>query len=124
MKLCMSLIADWLSRYNCKCAIRDNSPAISAVKWIVEAPIRNDTVYVCRKDDFISPVPAEDAATVVIFRTSTILVYDCTAEEVMNEISDAMEFYRQWEERLSDLVSQEDSLQRMSVSFSWWRRRR
>lgn len=103
MYLSMWIFAEWLKDFQPVIQIRENTMTINTVRLSSPGTHRNDhTLYIGRSKDL-----SEDPGNAVFcaHRNDRILLPDCSVEEVLNKVLEAMEFYSRWNTEMLELIS-------------------
>lgn len=90
--------------------VKDGSPTIKGVRWIVSKDLNPDMVYIGNEAEFFAGI---DGNTIIVHRNDMILVQNAEPQEVFNEVSSIVEMYQRWDEALEACVSKPNGLTEM-----------
>ena len=114
MKLSMSLIAKYLSRYRMETHIQDDEMQIRGVRFLSDPrlSLSPEYVYLGHAGNYFSD-ERYTGACLIVNSHSRILCYDCDYEELLNDLIAAFEFYNDWERKLWQLASRNAPMQKI-----------
>lgn len=90
--------------------VKDGSPTIQSVRWIVSKDLNPDMVYIGSEEEFFADI---EGNTIIVHRNDMILVQNAEPEEVLNEVSSIMEMYQKWDAALENCQSKPNGLTEM-----------
>lgn len=90
--------------------VKDGSPTIQGVRWIVSKDLNPDMVYIGEEEEFFADI---EGNTIIVHRNDMILVQNAEPGEVFNEVSSIMELYQNWDAALEDCYSKPNGLTEM-----------
>lgn len=99
--------------------IKDGSPTIEGLRWIVSRDLNSDTVYIGSESEFFA---SSENNALIVHRNDMILVHNADPEEVFNDVSTIVDTYQKWDARLTECASRSDGLTQMLAESSFFLR--
>lgn len=90
--------------------VKDGSPTIESIRWLVSKDLNPDMAYIGNEKEFFAGV---EGNTIVVHRNDMILVHNADPEEVFNEVSSIMEMYQKWDVSLEECAAKPNGLTEM-----------
>ena len=90
--------------------IKDGSPTIEKIRWIVSRDLNPSTIYIGSEADFFADAREN---TLIVHRNDMILIHHADPEEVFNDVSGIVEMYQKWELALKECLSLPNGLTEM-----------
>ncbi len=114
MKLSMWILAERFSSYHIRYEISDGSADISGVRFFSEelSELSSDHVYVGKCSDVFSDPEYKDTI-LLVHGYDLMFIEDQSAEEVLNQVLSAFDYYNRWENSLWAAAGTEHPVQSM-----------
>lgn len=90
--------------------VKEGTPTIKGVRWIVSKDLNPDMVYIGNEEEFFAGIAGN---TIIVHRNDMILVQNAEPQEVFNEVSSIMEMYQRWDEELETCGARPNGLTEM-----------
>ncbi len=97
--------------------IKDGSPTIEGIRWIVSRDLNSDTVYIGSESEFFA---SSEDNTIIVHRNDMILVHNAVPEEVFNDVSSIVDAYQKWDMQLTECSFHSDGLTQMLAESSFF----
>lgn len=103
MKLSMSLLKNYLSRYTMECEIEDDRLELRGVRFLSDQrlSLSSEYIYIGKADQYFSDNRYAGACLIASGK-SRILCLNCDYEELLNDLMSAFEYYNNWEQSLRE----------------------
>ena len=113
MKLCMSILADCLSRYSPHLMIQDGLHDIEGIRFYADGlpECHPDYVYIGRASDVFEDIDYTES--VLMASGHDMIIVDESLETVVNEVLIAFDTFSKWEASLWEAVASDSGLQGM-----------
>lgn len=114
MKLSMWILADWLKEYDMRPRIQDGHTNISGIRFLSgrNKDFAQDQVYIGKAEDLFDD-PLYRSSIVLAHERDLILIDNADAEDIINEVLTAIDYYNNWEAQLWEAISSDNSFQQM-----------
>ena len=96
--------------------IKNGSPTIENVRWIIPRDLNPNSVYIGSAGEFFD---SSENDTLIVHRYDMILIHNVDPEEAFNEVSSIMEHFQKWEHCLKDCCNSNNVLQEMLRNSAW-----
>ena len=96
--------------------IRNGSPTIENVRWIIPRDLNPNAVYIGSASGFFD---SADRDTLIVHRYDMILIHNTDPEEVFNDASSILEKYQKWEQSLEKCCTMKNGLREMLRVSAW-----
>lgn len=114
MKISMSLLADYLSRYRPDCRLENDDLEIRGVRFLYDSrlALSSEYVYIDQTKGYLSD-PQYTQSCMIASGRSSLVCHNCNQEELLNDILGAFDYYNTWEQELRDAAAEHMPLPQM-----------